>query len=86
MSLNVRQTEDLVGALQNKAGEKNGPKAPSPLTGPDAHVAAVQDKIQQRFGTKVALRYRQGRGAIEIKFFSDDDLERILKVAGIELD
>jgi len=85
-SLNVRQTEELVSALQNKTGEKNGAKGRHVLQGPDAHVAAVQNKIQERFGTKVALRYHEGRGAIEIKFFSDDDLERILKVAGIKMD
>jgi ParB family chromosome partitioning protein len=85
-SLNVRQTEELVGALQKKTGGENGQKGrPGPPT-QDAHVAAVQNKIQERFGTKVAVRYHQGRGAIEIKFFSDDDLERILKVAGIEMD
>jgi ParB family chromosome partitioning protein len=85
-SLNVRQTEELVGALQKKTGEKNGQGARPVLQTQDAHVAAVQNKIQERFGTKVAVRYQQGRGAIEIKFFSDDDLERILKVAGIEMD
>jgi ParB family transcriptional regulator, chromosome partitioning protein len=85
-ALNVRQTEELVNALQSKRGEKNGHKARTGLQGPDAHVAAVQNKIQERFGTKVALRYHQGQGAIEIKFFSDDDLERILKVAGIKMD
>ena len=68
------------------SGEKNGQSAKPVLQTLDAHVAAVQNKIQERFGTKVAVRYHQGRGAIEIKFFSDDDLERILKVAGIELD
>ena len=46
----------------------------------------MQNKIQERFGTKVVLRYHEGRGAVEIKFFNDDDLERILKVAGIEMD
>jgi ParB family transcriptional regulator, chromosome partitioning protein len=85
-SLNVRQTEELVGALQTKAGHKNGAKGRPVLQGQDAHVAAVQNKIQERFGTKVALRYHEGRGAIEIKFFSDEDLERILKVAGIKMD
>jgi len=85
-SLNVRQTEELVSALQSKPGEKNGSRARPILQEQDAHVAAMQDKIQERFGTKVALRYHQGRGAIEIKFFSDEDLERILKVAGINLD
>jgi ParB family transcriptional regulator, chromosome partitioning protein len=85
-SLNVRQTEELVNALQNQTGEKNGHKSRPILQGQDAHVEAVQNKIQERFGTKVALRYHQGRGAIEIKFFSDEDLERILKVAGINMD
>ena len=85
-SLNVRQTEELVSALQNQTGEKNGHKSRSILQGQDAHVEAAQNKIQERFGTKVALRYHQGRGAIEIKFFSDEDLERILKVAGINMD
>ncbi len=85
-SLNVRQTEELVSALQTKTGEKNGTKGRPVLQGQNADVAAVQNKIQERFGTKVALRYHEGRGAIEIKFFSDDDLERILKVAGIKMD
>ncbi len=84
-SLNVRQTEELASALQKKQGEPNGASKPPGLT-QDAHLAAVQNKIQERFGTKVVLRYHQGRGAVEIKFFSDDDLERILKVAGIEMD
>ena len=85
-SLNVRQTEDLVSALQKQRGDKNGERTRPGLQGQEAHLAAVQNKIQERFGTKVAVRYHQGRGAIEIKFFSDDDLERILKVAGIEMD
>jgi ParB family chromosome partitioning protein len=85
-SLNVRQTEALIGHLQKEPAEKNGEKTRPALRGQDAHVAAVQDKIQQRFGTKVLLRYHQGRGAIEIKFFNDGDLERILKLAGIEMD
>jgi ParB family transcriptional regulator, chromosome partitioning protein len=85
-SLNVRQTEELVGALRKKSGGANGQGTRTVLPTQDAHVAAVQNKIQERFGTKVAVRYHQGQGAIEIKFFSDDDLERILKVAGIQMD
>ena len=85
-SLSVRQTEELAAALQKKQGQKNGEGTRHALVERDAHVAAVQNKIQERFGTKVVLRYHQGRGAVEIKFFNDDDLERILKVAGIEMD
>jgi ParB family chromosome partitioning protein len=85
-SLNVRQTEELVGQLQKKPAGKNGEKTAPALGGQDAHAAALQDKIRQRFGTKVFLRYHNGRGAIEIKFFNDGDLERILKVVGVEVD
>jgi ParB family chromosome partitioning protein len=85
-SLSVRQTEELASVMQKKKGQTNGEKARLGLVGQDAHLAAVQNKIQEHFGTKVVLRYHQGRGAVEIKFFNDDDLERILKVAGIEMD
>ena len=83
-SLNVRQTEELVAFLQNKSAGKSGAKKSVAPT--DAHIAGLQDRLQQRFGTKVRLRYHQGKGAVEIQFFSDDDLERFLKLAGIDLD
>jgi ParB family chromosome partitioning protein len=85
-SLNVRKTEELVSFLQNQPTPANGNPARPRFIPQDAHLASIQTKIQERFGTKVSLRYQAGRGAVEIKFFSDDDLERILKVAGIELD
>jgi ParB family chromosome partitioning protein len=83
-SLNVRQTEDLVAFLQNQPGRKTGAK--KGRVPADAHLAGLQDRLQQRFATKVRLRYHQGQGALEIKFFSDDDLERILKLAGVALE
>jgi ParB family chromosome partitioning protein len=82
-SLNVRQTEELVASRQNQPGRNSGAK--KSLLPADAHLASLQDRLQQRFGTKVRLRYHQGRGAVEIQFFSDDDLERFLKLAGIDL-
>jgi len=82
-SLNVRQTEELVSFLQSKGEVKSVKKnsAPAPLA--DAHVNSLRDKLQERFGTKVTVRYQKGQGAIEIKFFSDADLERILAMAGV---
>jgi ParB family chromosome partitioning protein len=84
-SLNVRQTEDLVASLQNSTGQKPGAKTKTVAT-TDAHIASLESRLRERFGTKVSLRFREGKGAVEIKFFSDDDLERFLKLAGIELD
>jgi ParB family transcriptional regulator, chromosome partitioning protein len=82
-SLNVRQTEELVSRLQNMAGEKTAKKTPPGPPFQDAHITALRDKLQERFGTKVTVRYQKGLGAIEIKFFNDADLERILNVAGV---
>lgn len=87
LGLNVRQTEELVAQLQNRVPRLPGAKgrAITPLV-KDAHVVAVQNKLQERLGTKVALRYREGKGALEIQFFSDDDLNRVLEILGVRLD
>ncbi|MFA6544142.1 MAG: ParB/RepB/Spo0J family partition protein [Limisphaerales bacterium] len=86
--LNVRQTEELVTRLQQFSTQ--APARPSaggrPAVPRDVHVASLETKLQERFGTKVAVRYRKGRGAVEIRFFNDDDLDRILQVAGIKID
>lgn len=82
--LNVRQTEALVAHLQAResaTATKAAPPAP-PLR--DAHVASLESRLRERLGTKVHLRYAQGKGALEITFFSDADLERILHLLGIE--
>ena len=86
-ALNVRQTEALVAQLQTAraaaASTKNGP-APKPPR--DAHVSDLENKLQTRLGTKVSLRYLKGKGAIEIRFFNDEDLERVLDVLGVKVD
>ena len=86
--LNVRQTEDLVARLQQSstqapAKSSTGGKPTAPR---DVHTASLETKLQERFGTKVALRYRKGKGAVEIRFFNDDDLDRILQIAGVKMD
>jgi len=50
----------------------------------DIHVANLENKLRERLGTKVHLRYAQGKGALEISFFSDADLERLLQIMGVK--
>ena len=38
----------------------------------------IEDKLIEIFGTKVKLKPSQVGGSIEIVYFSDDDLDRIL--------
>jgi ParB family chromosome partitioning protein len=80
--LNVRQTEGLIAKLQARGAGPSKPGTITPLT-QDAHVADLENRLRERLGTKVHLRYSQGKGALEISFFSDDDLERVLQILGI---
>lgn len=86
--LSVRETEQLVNErnVQKPAHAQNGSLAKKPGFAPDVHISALQGQLQERFGTKVLLRYRKGKGAVEIRFFNDDDLDRILGLVGVKMD
>ena len=81
--MNVRQTEDLVGHLQT---QKPSTKRASSMTSKDTHVASLEGRIRERVGTKVNLRYAKGKGSVQIAFYSDDELERILQILGVKAD
>ena len=70
-SLSVRAAEALVRPLGKvkkirKVGVKKG------------STKGIEDKLIEIFGTKVKLKPSQVGGSIEIVYFSDDDLDRIL--------
>ena len=85
--LNVRQTEGLLAKLQSRpqksTAENATPAAPAPA---DSNLLRLEDKLREKFGTKVHLKYAQGKGAVEISFFSDDELQRILELVGVSAD
>ena len=85
-SLSVRQTEEMVSHWQAAKPAASSSRAASPPPARDAHVADIENQLKQRLGTKVSLRYRQGKGALDIRFFSDDELQRILDLLGIRVD
>lgn len=82
--LNVRQTETLVAAAAAAPSPPAGSPAPArPAALRDVHVAALEARLRERLGTKVGLHYRKGRGRIDIQFYSDDELERLLALLGV---
>ncbi len=81
--LNVRQTEALVARLQTRGTRP--PEAATPLVH-EANVVDLENRLRERFGTKVRLKYSGGKGSVEIAFFSDDDLERILQIVGVKVE
>lgn len=86
-SLNVRQTEQLVALMLAHAAPGSIDKPAVRRAGSsDAHLADIVNRLQERLGTKVGLRYNQGKGSVEIKFFNDDDLNRVLEALGVSID
>jgi ParB family chromosome partitioning protein len=83
--LNVRQTEGLVAKLTDRDSRKSALR-PETVAAPgaDPHLADLEARLREVFATKVQLHYAAGKGTVEISFFSDDELERVLQILGIQ--
>jgi ParB family transcriptional regulator, chromosome partitioning protein len=82
--LNVRQTEALVARLSKDSAVVKEVRSSPAIK--DANVTNLETRLRERLGTKVQLRYTQGKGALEIHFFSDAELERLLQIIGVAVD
>jgi ParB family transcriptional regulator, chromosome partitioning protein len=76
----VRQTERLV-ARQLGGWKRRRRTAQVPVT--SATIADLQDKLRQHLGTNVSIHHGPKRGRIEIEYYGDDDLQRILNIVGL---
>ncbi len=86
-SWSVRQIEDCVAHYQSGARRQpGGPRSVSVPATRDANVESLETRLRERLGTKVTLRYRKGRGSLDIRFFSDEELERVLAILGVNAD
>jgi ParB family chromosome partitioning protein len=75
--LSVRETEQAAQALNQ--GRRGKAKKPSGRMR-DPNVREVEERLVERFGTKVQIRGGPAKGRIEIAYFSADDLERVLEL------
>ena len=73
--LSVRETEDLIRSLK---GEKKKPKV-SRKSSEDLHLLSLADELSRHFGTKVVIKQRGRAGRVEIEFYSNDDLDRLIE-------
>lgn len=70
--LNVRQTEELVRKL---SGQK--PSKPPKLAQPP-ELKAIEDRLQERLGTKVTLNSRRKGGTLIVHYYSDEELNALV--------
>ena len=76
--LNVRQTEDLVRKF---TGEK--PKT-TKKTSKNPEIIALEEQLRNQLGTKVTLRHSHKGGSITIHYYSDEELDTLLRYFQLE--
>lgn len=72
--LNVRDTEKLIKNLgkEKKPNKENNNE--------NIYYIDIKEKLENYFGTKVSLSSKKNKGKIEIEYYSEDDLQRILDI------
>ena len=72
--LSVRGTESLIKRLN---AEKKKPKKPT-TSSEERHFADLADELSRHFGTKVEINRKGQKGSLQIEFYSDEDLNRLI--------
>jgi ParB family transcriptional regulator, chromosome partitioning protein len=72
--ISVRETEALVKRLKNRKPEDRSP----PPKSFDIYLGSLANDLSQDFGTRVRIKRKGRKGRVEIEFYSDDDLDRLI--------
>ena len=91
--LSVRAAEQLANEASSQGGKSSTPKKPRAQK-PDMvnnELAAIKEQLQQKFGTgieisasKTLTNGKKLPGAIQIEYYSNEDLNRILEMIGFD--
>lgn len=84
--LTVRATEKLVQERQAGASPRKGSKGGKNLD-PEtsAMIGALTRKLREHFTTHVSISHSQKKGRIELEYYGNDDLDRILELLGVDI-
>lgn len=77
--LSVRDTEKLVKSLQKKNESQKKAKEEKPKN--DFIYEDIAERLSSKIGTKVQVNHKaKGNGRIEIEYYSDEELDRIMQL------
>ena len=79
--LTVRDTEQLVEQLKKTVTPGTRSVDGAIKT---SDILAIEERLQQRLGTAVSVRHGKKKGKIEISYYGNDDLSRLLGIFGID--
>ncbi|MBM6860653.1 ParB/RepB/Spo0J family partition protein [Clostridium saudiense] len=76
--LSVRELESHIKRI--KKDDYNSSKKKSEVELMNPYYKDIKERLQHYFGTKVNLTNKNNRGKIEIEYYSEEDLQRILEI------
>ena len=76
----VRKLAEDPTLLDAAEGENGGPQTAASSDGGTPELRATMDRLTQYFGTQVKIKRGKKKGKIEIDYYGDEDLERILEL------
>ena len=83
MDMSVRDAEKMVQTTNTTSKNNKKSKTKGKL---DVFTKDIENKLKEALGTKVSLNAQtKSRGKIVIEYFSQDELERLLDLFGVEL-
>jgi ParB family chromosome partitioning protein len=83
-SATVRATERLV-ARQLGTTRPRRRRQTAAATVTSATIDDLQNRLQEHLGTRVTLHHGEKRGRIEIEYYGNDDLQRVLAALGLSV-
>jgi ParB family chromosome partitioning protein len=70
--ISVRETEEFARRIEEPKARARKQK--------DPELARIEEELQHKFGTRVNILQGKKRGRIEIQYFSNEDLQRLLRL------
>ncbi|MFZ9941603.1 MAG: ParB/RepB/Spo0J family partition protein [Luteolibacter sp.] len=82
--LTVRAAEKLSQSIANgsHASAANGSK-PAVSREVDVHVRAIANRLREHLATHVSIQHSAKKGKIEIEYYGNDDLARLMELMGL---
>jgi len=74
--LSVRETERMINRMKSAKIKPESPATDSE----EIYFTSLAEDLSRRFGTQVQIKRYGQKGTVNIKFYSDDDLDRVLSL------
>lgn len=77
--LSVRELEFLIKKMKSE----NGKTTKSTRSESNPYYKEIMNQLESHFGTKVNISNKNNKGKIEIEYYSEEDLQRILEIINL---